>query len=81
MRSRMRCVWATMGLRVSIATWRRGVVPGLRRHRVRSVQSVHAEAIARNGRLQASVRGTGKDDGPSCATVPLLSAWTVATTA
>ena len=35
-----------------------------------------AAALARPGlRLEASVRGTGKDGGPSCATVPLLGDW------
>ena len=43
--------------------------------------SLAAEAIAKEGRLQASVRGTGKDGGPFCASVPLLSDWTVVTTA
>lgn len=43
--------------------------------------SLAAEAIARKGRLQASVRGTGKDGGPFCASVPLLSDWTVVTAA
>ena len=43
--------------------------------------SLAAEAIAKEGRLQASVRGTGKDGGPFCASVPLLSDWTVVTAA
>jgi hypothetical protein len=30
--------------------------------------------------LQASIRGTGKDGGPSCATIPLLSDWAVVAT-
>jgi hypothetical protein len=29
--------------------------------------------------LEARIRGTAKDGGPACATVPLLSAWTSAT--
>jgi hypothetical protein len=28
--------------------------------------------------LQASIRGAGKDGGPACASVPLLSNWSVA---
>ena len=43
--------------------------------------SLAAEAIARKGRLQASVHGTGKDGGPFCASVALLSDWTVVTAA
>jgi len=35
-------------MRVSSATWRAGVVSGLRRHFARSVQSAQAEAGARN---------------------------------
>lgn len=40
-------------------------------------ESLAVEAIRKNGRLQASVRGTGKDGGPFCASVPLLSDWCV----
>lgn len=43
--------------------------------------SLAADAIARKGRLQASVRGKGKDGGPFCASVALLSDWTVVTAA
>jgi hypothetical protein len=39
--------------------------------------SLAAEAIATKGRLRASVRGTSEDGGPFCASVPLLSDWTV----
>ena len=35
------------------------------------------EAIARNGKLEARVHGIAKDGGPFCASVPLLSDWTV----
>jgi hypothetical protein len=32
-------------------------------------------ALAKNATLQASIAGTGKDGGPACASVPLLSPW------
>ncbi|WP_147300558.1 DUF5990 family protein [Lysobacter silvisoli] len=34
-------------------------------------------ALAKAAVLQASIRGTGKDGGPACASVPLSSAWSV----
>lgn len=35
-------------------------------------------ALAQSALLQASIRGTGKDGGPACASVPLLSNWSIA---
>jgi hypothetical protein len=37
------------------------------------------EASKRDGVLEARIRGTAKDGGPACATVPLLSTWASAT--
>lgn len=39
--------------------------------------SLAEQAIATGGMLQARVRGIGKDGGPFCASVPLLSEWAV----
>ena len=39
--------------------------------------SMAREAIAKDGVLQAHVRGTGVDGGPFCASVPLSSGWTL----
>ena len=41
-----------------------------------SMALIHT-AIGSNTALQASIRGTGKDGGPACATVPFLSDWAV----
>jgi hypothetical protein len=35
------------------------------------------EALKPGHRLSASIQGTGKDGGPSCATVPLINGWQV----
>jgi hypothetical protein len=35
------------------------------------------KALKPGHRLSASVRGTGKDGGPSCATVPIINGWKV----
>ena len=35
------------------------------------------KALTPGHRLVASIEGTGKDGGPSCATVPLIDGWTV----
>lgn len=43
--------------------------------------SLAREAIAKSGKLLARVRGTGKDGGPFCASVPLLSDWVVVSAA
>jgi hypothetical protein len=39
--------------------------------------SLAQKAIAAGGVLQAKVRGRAKDGGPFCASVPLLSDWTL----
>lgn len=41
-----------------------------------SLALIHT-ALGSNTALQASIRGTGKDGGPACATVPLLADWTI----
>lgn len=39
------------------------------------------QAIAKNGVLQAVVRGIAKDGGPFCASVPLLTDWVIVSAA
>ncbi len=44
-------------------------------------QALLQAALKQTGsRIEASIRGTGRDGGPACASVPLLSEWTLRVT-